>query len=321
MSADAIPETFARRLPPVNDRMLTTLFLALLVHGIIILGVSFSMPKRPATDAAPSLEVTLVTDQGTRLKENRRAHYLAQRSQHGSGNTQRPDRTSIPRSSRVRGATLGLEDGSGSFAAPPGTDGGVTRVIASTRASAQILYFARPKQPDQPAQLPELLQDKPNLGVAPNSDDETLRLHGQTRGELWITADTRESDVAVYLDAWRRRVESVGTLNFPSVASRRELSGTPVVEVAIASSGKLTYAGIRRSSGHAELDQAALGILKLAAPFDAFPKALGQAHDQIRFAYEWQFIKGQAQGSSVLAPDTQPAEGPPGAGKPMADKP
>ncbi|MBS0612187.1 MAG: TonB family protein [Proteobacteria bacterium] len=302
MRSEAIPETFARRLPPVNDRMLTTCFLAALVHGIVILGVSFSLPKQPPSDAAPSLEVTLVSEQGPRLKENRRAHYLAQRSQHGSGNSKGRERASIPRSSRVRGATLGLNEGSGSVVALPGTDGGATRLLASTGASAQILYFAHPRQPNQPTQLPELLQDRPNIGIAPNSDDEALRLRGETRGELWITADTQESDIAVYLDAWRRKVENVGTLNFPTMARSQELSGTPVVEVAIAASGKLTYAAIRRSSGHAELDQAALGILKMAAPFDAFPKALSRAHDQIRFAYEWQFIKGVAQGSNVLAP-------------------
>ncbi len=306
MSEDAIPETFARRLPPVNDRMLTTAFLALLVHGIVILGVSFSLPRRPAMPEAPSLEVTLVSDLAPRLPENRRAHYLAQRNQHGSGNTQR-ERTSIPRSSRVRGETLGIDGAGGSTPAMPGSNGGAPRMLASTGSSARILYFAQPRQPDQAARLPELLQDKPNLGIEPNSDDDALRLRGQTRGELWITADTRESDIAPYLDAWRRRVETVGTLNFPTVAHRQELSGTPVVEVAIAASGKLAYAAIRRSSGFPELDQAALSILKMAAPFDAFPKKLSQAHDQIRFAYEWQFLKGVAQGSSMIATTDQPA--------------
>ena len=31
-------------LPPANDRMLTTCFLAALFHGIVILGVTFSSP-------------------------------------------------------------------------------------------------------------------------------------------------------------------------------------------------------------------------------------------------------------------------------------
>ena len=310
MSTEAIPETFSRRLPPVHDRMLTTCFLAALVHGIIILGVSFSLPDRAPRDEAPSLEIVLTSEQGPRLKDNPRARYLGQRSQHGSGNTSSKERAAIPRSSRVRGATLGLTEGTGQAAFMPGTGSGAARVLASSGPSAHILYLARPMQADHPRELPELLEDRPDVGIAPTAEDDSLRLRGESHGELWITADTRESDVAVYLDGWRRKVERVGTLNFPSVAQRQELSGTPVVEVAIAANGQLAYAAIRRSSGHAEIDQSALSILKLAAPFDAFPAALARAHSRIRFAYEWQFIKGVAKGSAIMPDPQAPAATP-----------
>jgi protein TonB len=105
--------------------------------------------------------------------------------------------------------------------------------------------------------------------------------------------------VAVYLDSWRRKIERVGTMNFPDVARRAKLSGTPVIEVTIGADGKLLQTVIRRSSGHAEIDEAALRILKLAAPFDSFPSDLAAKHDQIRIAYEWQFLGGAAQGGSV----------------------
>jgi protein TonB len=312
VNAQALPDTFTRQLPPVNDRMLTTWFLAALVHAIIILGVSFSLPDRgPSKDAAPSIEVVLTSEQTPRLKSNPHAQYLGQRSQRGSGNTRSRERASVPRSSRTRAERLGALDGSGDAAQMPGANGGATRLLASVGPSAQILYFARPKQPNQPAQIPELLQDRPDLGVAPTQDDEALRLRGESHGELWITADTRESDVAVYLDGWRRKVEHVGTLNFPNAARRQGLSGTPIVEVAIAASGKLISASIRRTSGHSELDQAALDILRLASPFDPFPKALGAAHDSIRFAYEWQFLKGESQGASVSPVEDTPVKTPP----------
>jgi hypothetical protein len=40
-------------------------------------------------------------------------------------------------------------------------------------------------------------------------------------------------------------------------------------------------------------------ILKLAAPFDPFPSELSTKHDQIRIAYEWQFLDGSSQGGAV----------------------
>jgi protein TonB len=104
----------------------------------------------------------------------------------------------------------------------------------------------------------------------------------------------------VYLDGWRRKIERVGTMNFPAVARRSKVSGTPVIEVTIGADGKLLQTTLRRSSGHAEIDEAAMRILKLAAPFDPFSGELASKHDEIRIAYEWQFLGGAAQGGGVF---------------------
>jgi hypothetical protein len=60
-------------LPPANDRMVTTLLLAALLHGIVILGVTFSSPDGDATAIeAPALEVVLVNDRRRASKATRR---------------------------------------------------------------------------------------------------------------------------------------------------------------------------------------------------------------------------------------------------------
>ena len=59
------------------------------------------------------------------------------------------------------------------------------------------------------------------------------------------------------------------------------------------------------------IDEAAMRILKLAAPYDPFPGELSARHDEIRIAYEWQFLDGSAQGSSVYYADSdRPAAAP-----------
>ena len=126
--------------------------------------------------------------------------------------------------------------------------------------------------------------------------------HGAPRRELVVTPNTRTSEVAVYLDAWKRRIEQVGTVNFPNAARRSKLSGNPVIEVVLASSGGLVRADVRRTSGYGELDRAAIDILKLATPFEAFPEELAARHDVLRFAYEWQFVGGRLAGSAVEIP-------------------
>ena len=307
-------------LPPANDRMLTTCFLAALVHGIIILGVTFSSQRNEAAEGdGPALEVVLVNDQAPAAAKNPKAAYLAQRSQIGSGNTLKRERALIPRSSLMSANRPGIPDGEGVSARESGSDIGDDEVVATRGPSPKILYFAAANADDQPSKLPLLLENRADLGMAPNDDGIELRIRGETKQQLWIAADTRESDVAVYLDSWRRKIERVGTMNFPSVARRRQFSGTPVIEVTIGADGRLVQTLIRRSSGHAEIDEAAMRILKLASPYDPFPPELATKHDEIRIAYEWQFLDGAAQGSSVYYAD--PAAATPAAPTPAASGP
>jgi periplasmic protein TonB len=310
MSADLLKAG----LPPAHDRMLTTCFLAALVHGIVILGVTFSSSGSDAnTGDGPALEVVLVNDEVPSVAKNPNAQYLAQRSQVGSGNTLKRERALIPRSSLMSADRMGIPDGEGVAAQQLASDVGDDEVIATHMPATKILYFAAAAAADQPSKLPLLLEKRPDLGMAPNDDGIQLRMRGEPKQQLWIAADTKASDVAVYLDSWRRKIERVGTMNFPEVARRQKLSGTPVIEVTIGADGKLLESVIRRSSGRAEIDEAAMRILKLAAPYDPFPGDLSAKHDQIRIAYEWQFLDGAAQGSSVFYADPDQPGQPAGA--------
>jgi periplasmic protein TonB len=298
---------FRREATSADDRMLTTLFLAGLFHLILILGVTFSLPSARDSGATPTLEVLLVSEALPESLRNDDARYLAQRTQQGAGNLSEAGRSRVPTAANAPIDQAGERDGStvdDDFAGP---DGGEAEALAAATTASRISFTADAREPA------ETLPDRPRQMLAgreatlPSSaDDQELRLRGISSRELMVTPSTRQSDVAVYLDAWKRQVERVGTLNFPNEARRRGMSGSPVVEVALAADGRLAEARVRRSSGHAELDQAAIDILRLAAPFEAFPGELAARYDVLRFAYEWQFECGQLTGSTVRAPATQP---------------
>lgn len=295
--------------------MLTTCFLAALFHGIVILGVTFSAQNKEAGGPdAPELQVVLVNERAPKAANNPNARYVAQRTQLGSGNTLNAEHTLIPRSSLVAMDQAGVPGGNGLASLQTGANLGDDELVATHAPAVKVLYFAAASAAQEPSQMPELLENRPDLGITPNDDGIELHMRGEAKNQLWVAADTRESDVAVYLDGWRRKIERVGTMNFPDVARRRKLSGTPVIEVTIGADGKLLKAIVRRSSGHAEIDEAAVRILKLAAPYDPFPADLSTKHDEIRIAYEWQFLGGAAQGSSVLyaEPDTPGSTAPGG---------
>ena len=122
--------------------------------------------------------------------------------------------------------------------------------------------------------------------------DSTTAIPDARPRELLISANTRESRIATYLSTWKSKVEQVGTLNFPSAASQAPGTRNPVLEVAISADGRLRDVVVKSSSGQRDLDQAAMQILRLAAPFEPFPEALRAEYDVLRFAYEWRFSEG-----------------------------
>src|SRR5215217_3283623 len=84
MASKALP--LREGVAPVRDRLLTMLFLAALLHGLVILGLTFNVAASPG-NTAPGLEVLLVSDELPTAEHNDSATYLAQRTQLGSGNT------------------------------------------------------------------------------------------------------------------------------------------------------------------------------------------------------------------------------------------
>ena len=280
-----------------EDRLATAIFIAALVHGLVILGVRFSAP---ASDdkPLPTLEVLLVPD-GPREDENPEASYIAERSQHGAGTTRDRVRTSLPEVSAVLLENSGVPEGD-ALQPEVTTDAvGGSQVLATrSHRSRQALSGAEPEL-DQSAALPLETRPIAQVGINAQAADESLHLRGAPTTDDRLLADTRESQIAAYLDGWKRRIERAGTLNFPNEARRRSLSGNPVLEVAIRADGSLEQVIVRRSSGHRELDNAAVGIVRLASPFDPFPSTMRERYPVLRFAYEWQFLGGRLGDGTV----------------------
>jgi periplasmic protein TonB len=281
------------------DRLTVTMFLAGVFHLILILGISFAPPSADSGDA-PTLEVILVNNPLPDDSENERASYLAERTQAGSGNSL-DGRTRQPTTGSGAQAAPGAPDGAIETPWLEDVEGGEGRLLAGRDGAPRFVGESADVRSHRAVSPRELLAGSPSPFAGSDGESE-LALKGAPRRELVVTPNTRTSEVAVYLDAWKRRIEQVGTVNFPNAARRSGLSGNPVIEVVLASSGGLVRAEVRRSSGHGELDRAAMDILRLSTPFEAFPAELAARHDVLRFAYEWQFVGGRLAGSAVELP-------------------
>jgi protein TonB len=286
---------------PTRDRLTTTVFMAALVHGVIIVGVTFGSTGR-STQGAPGLEVLIVSEDVPEARKNDNATYLAQRTQLGSGSSATAEARS-PRAAAEHSANNGRVDGTALV-----DDAGAllstadNRVLTTAATQPDILYFAPPASLTERPEVPVLAEgnsDRDRVGL---DDAEDLSVRGPKRDELWVTPDTREALVAPYLVAWRTKIERLGTVNFPQAAWRAPRTRNPDVEVVILADGTLESATIRRSSGSAKLDQAAVDILKLASPFDPFPKELSDHYRLLRFTYGWEFDGGNVRRGTVTAP-------------------
>lgn len=293
-------------LAPVRERLIAMVFLTALLHAILILGLTFSSGTRVGADDTPQLDVLLVTNQVPEASDNPRAAYLAQRTQIGAGNTDERQPAKSPNSRGVAASADSSGSGRGGNAASEQPD---QRVLTSTAAHEDIRYVGDAPATSVASALPQFIGSTDGEPRSGRGDAVELLLTGKADAEHWVTPDTQASKLAPYLASWKRKVERVGTLNFPSAARSAGLTGSPVLEVEIAANGRLTRARVRRSSGFGALDEAALSILRLASPFDPFPASLAADYSRLRFAYQWDFIAGSLQ-TGVVTPSADPQSGP-----------
>ena len=273
-----------------KDRLVTVMFMVALFHVIVITGITFIAPFLKMNTLAPTLEVLLLTDNSPSREANSDAVYLAQRSQAGNGTTQKRERAANPASSPMAAMNNGTADGNSLEFAQALAGRSTVEIVSSRSDRAALAFQSGTDLPTHANESPLALSPTPPNPITTSLLDDMLRLRGKETREAFITPDTRESRLAPYLDGWKRKIEKVGTLNFPVAARRRFATRNPVVAVVIKADGSLKEATIQESSGDPEMDQAALNILRKAAPLNAFPINLKQDYDQLRFSYEWQFL-------------------------------
>ena len=280
------------------DRLGLTAFGSVLVHLVLILGVSFTLPEAtPEERSLPSLEITLVNTRSD--LEPDKADFLAQANQEGGGDSAKPviARSPLPmqpstnKTDRIPVAQLRSEPTA--KAAKPAPE----LLTQDKKTALQVAKI----DPNPPTRKKSQQPNKPGL-VQDSNANERMRLSAEI-SQFWqeyqkrprrkfLSARTKEYKYAAYMEAWRSKVERVGNLNYPEQAKRHKLTGRLVLDVEIRPNGKLNAITLIRPSGHKLLDDAAMRIVRLSAPFDPFPKAIRGQVDILHITRTWQFMRG-----------------------------
>ena len=275
--------------PAVPDRLPAMLFLAALVHGVLIIGVTFNAELADRFANVIALEVTIVANPDQQIDRPDDAEYLAQVSQEGGGNTTEQVRASAPLQSAMTVDNDGMEDGTALVDADTHQQS-ADEVLASQDASDRQVEI-EPRTDPQTENSIAIVMEAGNEATLPlpQEDPASMLIHADEPRQLIISADTRESVIATYLDNWKRRIEAVGASYLPQLGELDNITGSPTLMVRIDVTGELLEAVIRKSSGSTILDLAALDILRRASPFNPFPPEIAAEYDTVRFEYKWLF--------------------------------
>jgi protein TonB len=281
--------------PVVPDRLPAMLFLAALVHGILIIGVTFNARlTNPFADAI-SLEVTIVADPDQQIDRPDEAQYLAQASQEGGGNITDQIRPSAPLQSAMPVNNEGAEDGA-ALSDAKAHEQSADEILASENTSDRAVTIDPRTDPQPEDSIAVAMEAGSELTLPlPQQDEASFLLTDDDPQQLVISADTRESVAAAYLDSWKRRIEAVGAAYLPELGNLDDLTGSPTLLVCISENGDLIDATVSRSSGSPVLDLASVDIIQRASPFDEFPDAMAAEYDTVAFEYKFLFTEQLVQ--------------------------
>ena len=117
----------------------------------------------------------------------------------------------------------------------------------------------------------------------------------------FLGARTQEYRFARYVEAWRQKIERIGNINYPEAAKAQKLYGSLQMTVDIKADGTIDKIEMTRSSGYKVLDNAAKRIVRLSAPYPAFPADIRKDTDILSITRTWTFSRQDSL-------DTQGAE-------------
>lgn len=297
------------------------------LHLLLILAVSFVWPE-PGPTPESAMEVILLKDIGATAANRSPEASLAQRDQVGEsplGDVAIPTFGEAPQeSSDTRVETGGpsseasLQTATPEQAAesrptevPPHDDPlarsdamtlplreSPTAPVLATEAEAPPRPDVDPLSPRQTVVDAAQILASQGLEVARLTSSQTASAANRAKRarRKSISASTREFRYASYLASWAQKVERIGNLNYPQAARDQRLYGSLILHVAVRADGSLENIRVVRSSGFDLLDQAAIQIVELAAPFSPFPPDIAAETDVLDIVRTWQFMRGDVLG-------------------------
>lgn len=285
--ADDIPAN------PVDarDRLTFTLFLAIAIHAIILLGVGFKMPK--PNSVSQTIEITLATHQSDKAPKD--ADFLAQHNQEASGTEEKAKQLTTVRQAEMAANQVNDVNPIPQTAAASPHEKDKQHIITTTGDSSYKISQSKTPTPDEERDEQKgLLEDQKLISeeiasLQAKLDKQRQEYAKRPRIRTLTSVSAKESFDAKYLHEWGEKIERVGNRNYPKEALAKHITGSLRLSVVINPDGTIYQIDVLQSSGKRVLDDAARQIVRLSAPFAKFPPEIRKQSDRLQIIRTWNF--------------------------------
>lgn len=258
---------------------------SIFIHVSLLFGIAFTLPDViKFKNAAPPLEIILVNAKSA--AKPKKSDVLAQANLSGGGNTaeKRRARSPLPpqdtQEPKSDAATLKQE-----------------KIAQLEQESRHLLSRIKSSEPPMVqsekriADTKDLVQKSLEIARLEAQIDSDMDAYQKIPKETDVSPSTKEYRFARYIEDWRIKVERIGSLNFPEEAKKEQTFGSLLLNVCIKTDGELDRVEIIRPSGYKVLDNAAIRIAKLAAPYAPLPRDIRKDTDILCIYRTWMFTR------------------------------
>lgn len=282
-----------------NNSLLIALSVAIIVHLVLVLGMNFTTPQPDKINK--SIDITLVNAPVKIIPKQ--ADFIAQENQLGAGEEiKKPEPPAQKLPSQEDKPVKPVEKITPKKTEPKETEPKEIKpkesklkveqkIITQPKAEKKVVTASKAEVVSPPKEHPHLTAESLHQQIAQLGTEirQSKPSADQPKIKFVNSVSTYKYVAAQYLKDWESKVERMGNLNYPEAATKKNFSGTLTMDVGINADGSIYSIRINKSSGNSELDEAAIKIVRMSAPFPPLPLDLRKELDVMVITRVWKF--------------------------------
>ena len=264
-----------------RDPLIFTIPASLAFHAGL-LAMTFAPPTPPSAPKAPIFDITMVKFQDSKAPD--KADFIANANQQGSGSKEEKSRIT----SQFAADEPNLDNGEDFFTAEKQVElvkPKLTPQILTTKGKTTKIVDKKPEEQEQEkpvkSQVENSEQTEAIAKLMAEMSQQEERYARRPRIHFIDSLSTKGSIEAEYIHNWSKKLERIGNINFPPKALALGIDGTLILNATLDRAGRVVEILVSTSSGSKILDNGAIKIVKLAAPYDPLPTKIRAKYDRL----------------------------------------